>query len=71
MEVKVRERVREGAVVNLFRVEGTLHGACSLSHVSHEVVALLVIKFIKVVHVLVIGYEATSSVCLLLEKEET
>lgn len=71
MEVEMAQLVTISSVVNLLGIEGALHGTSSLSHISHEIVALLVVEFIKVVDMLIIADEATATVCLLLEKEKT
>ena len=70
VEVEVRECVRECAVVDLLRVEGTLHGTCSLCDVGHKVVALLVVELVEVIDVSVVCHEASAVVCLLLEEED-
>jgi hypothetical protein len=71
VEVQVRQSVRESTVVYLLWVEGALHGTCSLSHVSHEVVTLLVVQLVEVIHVPVISHEASASVCLLFKEEQS
>ena len=69
--MQVRKGVRESTVVYLLGVEGTLHSASSLSHISHEVITLLIVKLVEIVDMLVVSHEATSSVCLFLKEEET
>ena len=71
MEMQVTQLVAVGTIVDLLRVESLLHGTRHLSHVGHEVVALLVGQLVQVVHMSVIGHEAAPAVGLLLEEEHT
>lgn len=68
--MEVAQFVRVSSVVDFLRLEQFLHGTCDLCDVGHEEVTLLIIKFIKVVDMMVVSDEASSAVGLLLEKED-
>ena len=71
VEMQVAQLVAIGTVVDLLGIEGTLHGAGCLGDIGHKVVALLVVQLVQVVHVAIVGNEATAAIGLLLEEEET
>ena len=69
MEMQVRKFVTVGTVIDLLRIECLLHGTGHLSHISHEGIAIFVTQFIQVVHMVLIGHEATATIGLFLKEK--
>lgn len=69
--MQVAELVAVSTIVDLLWVECLLHSAGSLSYIGHEVVTLLIVELIEVIDVLVVADEATATVSLLFEEEQT
>ncbi len=69
--MQVRKFVTIGTIVNLLWIESFLHGTRNVGHISHELVTFIVAQFVQVVHVAIVGHEATATIGLLLEQECT
>ena len=69
VEMEVAELVGVSPIVDFLGVECFLHGPSDLCHVGHEGVTLVVAELVEVVDMAIVSHEATSTVGLLLKKE--